>query len=92
MQARVSKLMEDSPCDNVLLEYELALALVQIKGVAVFPLFVGDKVKNDDEGLEAKIKELKNKLTSTTFEHDSDRQGAIVIIIIFLLFLLSYAY
>jgi hypothetical protein len=40
----VEELTPDSPCDNVLLEFELALALADIKGISLFPLFVGEKM------------------------------------------------
>ena len=38
----VETLKEASPCDNVLLEYALSLALNETKGTAILPLFVGD--------------------------------------------------
>ena len=44
----VADLTPDSPCDNVLLEYRLALFLAKIKGTAILPLFVGDADQNDD--------------------------------------------
>jgi len=43
----VEALTEDSPADNVLLEYELGLCLNELQGTAMMPLFVGDK---DDSG------------------------------------------
>ena len=43
----VEALAEDSPADNVLLEYELGLCLNELHGTAIMPLFVGDK---DDSG------------------------------------------
>jgi hypothetical protein len=70
----VEELTPDSPCDNVLLEFELALALADIKGISLFPLFVGDKVKNDDEDLERQIKDIENQLTSTASNQDPGRQ------------------
>ena len=39
-----AKIHEDSPCDNVILEFDLALSLNLLKGTAVMPLFVGDTV------------------------------------------------
>ena len=39
----VEELTEASRCDKVILEYGLALALNEIKGTAIMPLFVGDK-------------------------------------------------
>jgi len=73
--ASVSELTPDSPCDNVLLEHELALALAEMKGVAIFPLFVGDKVKNDDGGLERQIKDVKDQLASTTLDDKKDMKA-----------------
>jgi len=40
----VEGLTEESNCDNVILEYGLALDLNDIKGTAILPLFVGDKL------------------------------------------------
>lgn len=39
----VTELTEDSRCDNVLLEYNLALELDKLNNTAIMPLFVGDK-------------------------------------------------
>ena len=38
----VAALTETSNCDNVVLEYNLALELNRLKGTAIMPLFVGD--------------------------------------------------
>ena len=40
----VKSLKPESKCDNVILEWELALGLNDLKGTVVLPLFVGDKV------------------------------------------------
>ena len=42
----VTTLAEDSCCDNVLLEYNLALELNKLNNTAILPLFVGDKAGN----------------------------------------------
>ena len=39
-----AEICENSPCDNVILEFDLALSLNLLKGTAVMPLFVGDTV------------------------------------------------
>ena len=68
----VATLTSDSPCDNVVLEYALSLSLAELKSTAIFPLFVGDKVKNDDAGLEQQIKGFKEQIkASATLEQDS---------------------
>jgi hypothetical protein len=43
----VTTLAEDSRCDNVLLEYNLALELTKLNNTAIMPLFVGDKNDSD---------------------------------------------
>jgi hypothetical protein len=73
--ASVATLTSDSPCDNVVLEYALSLSLAEMKNTAIFPLFVGDKVKMDDAGLEQQIIDLKAKIrrikASAMLEQDS---------------------
>ena len=44
----VVHLTPESCCDNVLMEFRLALLLAKMKGTTIFPLFVGDKVKDED--------------------------------------------
>ena len=39
----VTTLVENSRCDNLLLEYSLALELNKLKSTSILPLFVGDK-------------------------------------------------
>jgi len=63
--ASVANLKSDSPCDNVVLEYALALALAEMKNTAIFPLFVGDKVKNDDAGLGQQITSLEEQVNAS---------------------------
>ena len=60
--ASVVKLEPDSRCDNVVLEYALALSLKELKDTKIFPLLVGDKVKNDDAGLGQQIASLKEQI------------------------------
>ena len=60
--ASVVNLGPDSRCDNVVLEYALALSLAELKDTRIFPLLVGDKVKNDDAGLGQQIASLKEQI------------------------------
>ena len=39
----VAQLTAESECDNVVLEYNLALELNKAKGIAIMPIFVGDR-------------------------------------------------
>ena len=73
--ASVGELKQESPCDNVVLEYALALSLAEMKGVAIFPLFVGDKVKNDDAGLGEQIKGLKEHIKTQDASEENDRKA-----------------
>ena len=73
--ASVGELKQESPCDNVVLEYGLALSLAEMKGIAIFPLFVGDKVKDDDEGLGEQIKGLEEQIKTQDASGDSDRKA-----------------
>ena len=73
--ASVSELKQESPCDNVVLEYGLALSLAEMKGVAIFPLFVGDKSKNDDAGLGEQIKGLKEQMKTQDASEENDRKA-----------------
>ena len=73
--ASVGELKQESPCDNVVLEYGLALSLAEMKGIAIFPLFVGDKVKDDDEGLGEQIKGLEEQIKTHDASGDNDRKA-----------------
>ena len=45
---RMMFLKEDSPCDNVLLEWSLALLLVERTGLKVHPIIIGLRMQNTD--------------------------------------------
>ena len=73
--ASVGELKQESPCDNVVLEYGLALSLAEMKGIAIFPLFVGDKVKDDDAGLGEQIRGLEQQIKNKDAAAENDSKA-----------------
>ena len=67
---RMTTLTASSPCDNVLLEWSLALELSDRSGAAILPLLIGSEVL-DDEGLAT----MTNLFTDTPPKLRADGRG-----------------